>query len=92
MATWQRIADTSQGHPVCRKAGLSTPHWQVHIQHEAFSTLTNLPPLDVLYVDWLEWLDPHSSGDRQNLPPSHQFVHKVREGGLVVLDLKHKHD
>ena len=48
------------GHTVCRKAGLSTPHWQVHISGEAFATLTNLPPLDVLYLDWLAWLEAHA--------------------------------
>ena len=91
MATWQRIADTTQGHTVCRKAGLSTPHWQVHIAGEAYQTLTNLPPLDVLYVDWLEWLEAHAAqpgADFANVMSS--FVHKVREGGLVVLDHKHK--
>ena len=90
MATWQRISDTSQGYPVYRKAALSTPHWQVHIQHEAFSTLTASPPVDVLYVDWLEWLDPHSTGDDRTFPHLiSAYVHKIREGGLVVLDLKH---
>ena len=92
MATWQRISDTSQGHAVYRKASLSTPHWQVHIQHEAYSNLTTSPPVDVLYVDWLEWLDPHSTGDDSTF--SHlisAYVHKIREGGLVVLDLKHSH-
>ena len=92
MATWQRISDTSQGHAVYRKAALSTPHWQVHIQHEAFSTLTASPPVDVLYVDWLEWLDPHSTGDDRTFPHLiSAYVHKIREGGLVVLDLKHSH-
>ena len=91
MATWQRIADTTQGHTVCRKAGLATPHWQVHIAGEAYGTLTNLPPLDVLYVDWLEWLEAHApqpGADFANVMSS--FVHKLREGGLVVLDHKHK--
>ena len=37
MATWQRISDTSQGHAVYRKAALSTPHWQVHIQITSFA-------------------------------------------------------
>lgn len=92
MATWQRISDTSQGYAVYRKAALSTPHWQVHIQHEAFSTLTASPPVDILYVDWLEWLDPHSTGDDRTFPHLlSAYVHKIREGGLVVLDLKHSH-
>ena len=91
MATWQRIPDTTQGHTVCRKAGLSTPHWQVHIVGEAYGTLTNLPPLDVLYVDWLEWLEAHAPQPSQQFGNAiAAFVHKVREGGLVVLDHKHK--
>ena len=91
MATWQRIADTTQGHTVCRKAGLATPHWQVHIAGEAYGTLTNLPPLDVLYVDWLEWLEAHAAQPCRAFGNAiSSFVHKVREGGLVVLDHKHK--
>lgn len=91
MATWQRIPDTTQGYTVCRKASLSTPHWQVHITGEAYETLTNLPPLDVLYVDWLEWMEPHASEPSRAFDNAiSTFVHKVREGGLVVLDHKHK--
>jgi hypothetical protein len=91
MATWQRIADTTQGHTVCRKAALSTPHWQVHIVGEAFATLTNLPPIDILYVDWLEWLEAHAPQPCRAFDNAlSSFVHKVREGGLVVLDHKHK--
>ena len=90
LATWQRIADTTQGHTVCRKAGLSTPHWQVHIPGEAFATLTNLPPLDVLYLDWLAWLEAHAPNPCTDFANAiGAFVHKVREGGLVVLDHKH---
>ena len=90
LATWQRIADTTQGHTVCRKAGLSTPHWQVHIPGEAFATLTNLPPLDVLYLDWLAWLEAHAPDPCTDFANAiGAFVHKVREGGLVVLDHKH---
>ena len=90
MATWQRLPDTTHGHAVFRKAGLATPHWQVHIAGEAYETLTNLPPLDVLYVDWLEWLEPHASQPCQEFSNAiAAFVHKVREGGLVVLDHKH---
>ena len=92
MATWQRTADTPQGDKVYRKADVSTPHWQVHFNHEAFAKLTASPPVDVLYVDWLEWLDPH--GVEDNIQFSNimaAFIHKVREGGLVVVDHKHAH-
>ena len=91
MATWQRISDTTQGHKVYRKANRSTAHWQVHIAGEAYRTLTNLPPLDVLYMDWLEWLEEHAQQPCQQFSNAvAAFVHKVREGGLLVLDHKHK--
>ena len=90
MATWQRIPDTTQGHKVYRKANRSTAHWQIHIAGEAYGTLTNLPPVDVLYVDWLEWLEPHGTPPSPHFATAiSSFVHKIREGGLVVLDHKH---
>ena len=90
MATWQRITDTTQGHPVYRMAGRKVPHWQVHVSGEAYATLTSLPPLDILYVDWLAWLEPHAPSPCRRFDNAvSAFVHKVREGGLVVLDHKH---
>ena len=92
MATWQRIADTTQGHKVYRKVNLDTPHWQLHIPDEAFSRMSGVPPLDVLYLDWLEWLEPHAESPQSNFANAvSAIVHKVREGGLVVLDHKHIH-
>lgn len=91
MATYQRLPDSAHGHKVYRKVGLATPHWQVHIQGDAYSHLKHLPPVDVLYVDWLEWLENHAQGT----PPNRfanlvsAYVHHIREGGLVVLDHKH---
>ena len=91
MATWQRIADTTQGHKVYRKVSLDTAHWQLHIPDDAFSRLTSLPPLDVLYLDWLQWLEKHASVSPHNhfANAVSAFAHKIREGGLIVLDHKH---
>ena len=90
VATWQRIPDTTQGHKVYRKASMSTAHWQIHAPGEAYSTLSNLPPVDILYVDWLEWLEPHGTPPSPHFATAiSSFVHKIREGGLVVLDHKH---
>ncbi len=91
-APFQRLPDTVNGHEVYRKASMKTPHWQVHAGcNEAYETLTNMPPIDILYVDWLSWLpieDNHGEGDfRQRMS---SFVHKIRDGGLVLLDHKHK--
>ncbi len=90
LAMWQRLPDTMHGHQVHRKVNLATPHWQIHIEGEAYGALCGMPPLDILYVDWLSWLEAHA-------PPPHahfanamsSFVHKIREGGLIVLDHKH---
>ena len=90
MAPWQRIPDTTKGHKTYRKAALSVPHWQVHVPGEAFSTLSTLPPVDILYLDWLAWLDPHGLKPNTNFDNIiAAYVHKIREGGLVVLDHKH---
>ena len=91
-APFQRLPDTVNGHEVYRKANMNTPHWQVHAGcREAYDTLTNMPPIDILYVDWLSWLpieDNHGEGDfRQRMS---SIVHKIRDGGLVLLDHKHK--
>ena len=92
MASFQRLPDTVNGHEVYRKANMNTPHWQVHAGgREAYETLTNMPPIDILYVDWLSWLPfqtEDGAGDFCQRMAS--IVHKIREGGLVLLDHKHK--
>ena len=92
MATFQRLPDTAHGHQVYRKASMKTPHWQVHAGgREAYETLTSMPPVDILYVDWLSWLPVEGAdveGDfRQRMS---SIVHQIRDGGLVLLDHKHK--
>ena len=86
---YQRLADTVHGHPTYRNTALRTPHWQVHAVGEAYETLTKMPPVDVLYVDWLEWMAPNTVNREQafvNMMAS--FVHKIRQGGLVIVDHK----
>ena len=56
-AIYQRLHDSSEGWPVYRKTSLATPHWQLHVMREAFEFLSNSPAIDILYVDWLSWLD-----------------------------------
>ena len=70
---------------------LATPHWQLHVMREAYDFLTNSPPIDVLYVDWLSWLDRFVE-NRENAFPEMMahFAHKIRDGGLVVFDHKHR--
>ena len=65
------------------------PHWQVHIPGEAFVTSTNLPPLVCsTSIGWRGWAHaPNPCTDFANAIGA--FVHKVVEGGLVVLDHKH---
>ena len=69
----------------------SQPHWQLHIPDEAYSRMSSLPPLDVLYLDWLEWLEPAESPQSNFANAVSAIVHKVKDGGLVVLDHKHIH-
>ena len=56
-AVYQRLHDTSQGHPVFRKVCIDVPHWQIHVGGEAYGYLSNAPPVDILYVDWFSWID-----------------------------------
>jgi hypothetical protein len=91
-ATYQRLADTTDGHKVYRKANLRVPHWQIHQVGEAYAAWSAMPPVDVMYADWLSWLEGHGPVEGShfaNLMAA--AVHKVREGGLVVLDHKHVH-
>ena len=90
-AIYQRLHDSSEGWPVFRKTSLATPHWQLHVMREAYDFLTNSPPIDVLYVDWLSWLDRFVE-NRENAFPEMMahFAHKIRDGGLVVFDHKHR--
>ena len=89
-AVYQRLPDSSKGWPVYRKTSLKTPHWQLHAVGEAYEILSNSPALDVLYVDWLTWLDGFVEHRANAFPEMMaQFAHNIRDGGLVILDHKH---
>ena len=91
-ATHVRLVDSTAGHKVYRQADLATPHWQVHAVGEALETLGALPPVDILYVDWLSWMNPEGYGEPLVfLEAMRVYAHKIRDGGLVVLDHKHHH-
>ena len=98
MQTYQRMTDTTYGDGVYRKASMSLAHWQVHAVGDAYEMLTKRPPIDILYVDWLSWLSPEPLFNEGNGKTTHStfamkigsIVHKIREGGLVIMDHKHK--
>ena len=89
-AVYQRLHDTSQGHPVFRKVCIDVPHWQIHVGGEAYEYLSNAPPVDILYADWFSWIDrfvtreEHAFADMMA-----QYISKIRDGGLVIVDHKH---
>ena len=89
-AVYQRLHNTSQGHPVYRKASLELPHWQIHAVGDAYEFLTKAPPIDILYVDWLSWLDRFIENHDNAFPEMMaHFAENIRDGGLVILDHKH---
>ncbi len=89
-APYQRLNDTSRGWPVYRKTSIRTPHWQIHAQGDAYEYLTKSPAIDILYVDWLTWLDRFIKNKTNAFPEMMaNFSNKIRDGGLVILDHKH---
>ena len=90
-AVYQRLHDTSQGHPVFRKVCIDVPHWQVHVGGDAYAYLSNAPPVDVLYVDWFSWMDRFITTDEHAFAEMMtQYTSKIRDGGLVIVDHKHR--
>ena len=89
-AIYQRLNDSSEGWPVYRKTSLATPHWQLHVMREAYEFLSISPAVDVLYVDWLSWLDGFVENRNNAFPEMMAHIaHTIRDGGLVILDHKH---
>jgi hypothetical protein len=89
-AIYQRLNDSSEGWPVYRKTSLATPHWQLHVMREAYEFLSISPAIDVLYVDWLSWLDGFVENRNNAFPEMMAHIaHTIRDGGLVILDHKH---
>ena len=89
-AIFQRLHDTSEGAPVFRKTSITVPHWQIHVIGEAYEYLSKSAPIDILYVDWMSWLDKFIVNSATALPDMMtHYANKIRDGGLVILDHKH---
>ncbi len=90
-AIYQRLHDTSEGAPVFRKTSIAVPHWQIHVVSEAYDYLSKAAPIDILYVDWMTWLDKFIIDDKTALADMMaHYADKIRDGGLVIFDHKHK--
>ncbi len=90
-AIYQRLHDTSEGAPVFRKTSIAVPHWQIHSVGEAYDYLSKAAPIDILYVDWMTWLDKFIIDDKTALADMMaHYADKIRDGGLVIFDHKHK--
>ncbi|MBT4069907.1 MAG: hypothetical protein HOE79_01535, partial [Euryarchaeota archaeon] len=90
-AIYQRLHDTSEGAPVFRKTSIAVPHWQFHSVGEAYDYLSKAAPIDILYVDWMTWLDKFIIDDKTALADMMaHYADKIRDGGLVIFDHKHK--
>ena len=90
-AIYQRLHDTSEGAPVFRKTSIAVPHWQIHNVGEAYDYLSKAAPIDILYVDWMTWLDNFIIDDKTALADMMaHYADKIRDGGLVIFDHKHK--
>jgi len=89
-AIYQRLHDTSEHAPVFRKTSIAVPHWQIHIVNEAYEYLSKAPPVDILYVDWMTWLDQFVIDSDTAFPEMMaHYASNIRDGGLVILDHKH---
>ena len=90
-AIYQRLCNTSEGAPVFRKTSITVPHWQIHVIGEAYEYLSKSAPIDILYVDWMTWLEKFIVNSATALPDMMtHYANKIRDGGLVILDHKHK--
>ena len=90
-AIYHRLPDSSDGNAIFRKASSSNPHWQMHVVAEAYEFLSKSPPIDILYVDWMTWLDKFIVNRKTSFCDmiSH-YIHKIRDGGLIIIDDKHE--
>ena len=89
---YHRLPDSSNGDAIFRKSSLSNPHWQMHVIGEAYEYLSNSPPIDILYVDWFSWLERFiEKGDNSFCEMISNYIHKIRDGGLIIVDNKHEH-
>ncbi|HIF45307.1 MAG TPA: hypothetical protein EYQ73_00710 [Candidatus Poseidoniales archaeon] len=53
-------------------------------------SLPRLDPVDIMFIDWLDdWLVRSNSNNVDFRFYARQFVSKIRDGGYIILDLKH---
>lgn len=88
---YQRINDTIDGYPVFRVCDNKQPHWQVQVTSDADEYLNSIPLVDILYLDWIDWVKIGKGDVEKPIQSILTHVAKfVRKGGLIILD--HKHD
>lgn len=88
---YQRINDTIDGYPVFRVCDNKQPHWQVQVTSDAEAYLNSIPLVDILYLDWIDWIKlGEGNGEKQIQSILNHVAKFVRKGGLIILD--HKHD
>ena len=53
-------------------------------------SLKILDPVDIMYIDWLDnWIERPVDSDHTFEDYAKQFTQKVKNGGYIILDLKH---
>lgn len=88
---YQRLNDTLTGDPVFRVCDQKQPHWQVQVAKDANIYLSTIPKVDILYLDWLDWVDYDNNITNKQFHTLIDSVAKyVKNGGLIILDHKHE--
>ena len=88
--TYQRLNDTVSGYPVFRRTVNSNPHWQIQVNCDATQYLDECPLIDIMYVDWFDWIDKGKGSDYQKMLNLFTVLtKKIRDGGLLIIDNKH---
>lgn len=88
---YQRINDTVDGYPVFRVCDNKQPHWQVQVTSDADEYLNSIPLVDILYLDWIDWVKIGNGDGEKPIQSILAHVAKfVRKGGLIILDHKHE--
>ena len=89
---FQKVGYTDyHGSKLYHNVSLDVAHWLEMNQGDGGQKLASMPLVDILYVDWLDdWLPTPVAGlDVDFSDYAKAFAHKVRDGGLILLDLKH---
>ena len=88
--TYQRLNDTVSGYPVFRRTVNSNPHWQIQVNCDATQYLDECPLIDIMYIDWFDWIDKGKGSDYQKMLNLFTVLtKKIRDGGLLIIDNKH---